>query len=160
MVRPFLLDFHSQFCLVFFFSTDSGGSKLIKMLSFLLQYSFIKRIAHLRHYSPLSFPLKPLSSFFHPSRQSVPKILRKRTKGSLTAPLPPQSMLLDCSWPSIVQRYANEYNSSQFNLTKYSFNIDFGGKGEFLAISPYSQYILELIVWNLSKIQYGGAKNR
>jgi len=42
---------------------------------------------------------------------------------------------------------------------KYIFNIDFGGKGLFLAISPNSHYILELIVWNLVKLEKGRVIN-
>ena len=68
------------------------------------------------------------------------------TGHSFLAPLPPQSMLTRTGWSSIAYSYANDEISRQFSTVKCSFNIDFGGKGVFLAISPYSQYILELIV--------------
>ena len=65
---------------------------------------------------------------------------------SLNTPLPPQSMLTRTACTLITFTSANDGISSQFSTVKCNFNIDFGGKGDFLAMSANSQYILELIV--------------
>ena len=70
----------------------------------------------------------------------------KNERTVLTAPFPPQSMLTSVNCTSIACSTANDEISSQFTTVNSIFNIDFGGKGEFLAMSPDSQDILEMIV--------------
>ena len=57
---------------------------------------------------------------FESDQQSVPKILRKITRHSFLAPLPPQSMLTRTGWSSIASSYANDEISSQFSTVKCS----------------------------------------